>query len=513
MTRAAAIQLDDLFAEWDRPGSPGCAVAVYDGGEIAFAGGFGLADLERDVPITSRSVFDIGSTSKQFTAACVLLLAREGALSLDGDVKLHLPGLPDLGGPVTVRHLVHHTSGWRDYLNLTILAGRSIDNDYEESEVMALLARQGALDFAPGTRHSYSNTGYFLLGEVMRAATGRSLREIAQERIFGPLGMDSTFFHDDRSELVPGRALAYAPSASGFRHDVSIWDVVGDGAVFTSVEDLARWDRQFYECELAGGQDLISELTAPGRLVDGTELDYAFGLSIGAYRGARTISHGGSWGGYRAELLRFPELRTSVAVLANLASVDAGGLARRVADRVLDGRLQPPGAAEEPATGEGSAEAFAGTYLDAERTLVILVDQAAGGTVARLAGQEFPLLPIDGGRALLAGLPVELRLEGDGLQLLIAGEDTMALRRVAPGAIDLDSFAGRYRSEELEAVYEIARDGGGLALRRGHQPAEPLTPATADVVGSPWGVLAFDGDRRGFVMGTTRARGLRFERV
>ena len=504
--------LDDLFTEWEKPGSPGFSVAVYRAGEVAYARGVGMADLERSGALTPQSVFDIGSTSKQFTAACILLLARDGALGLDDDIRRHLPALPDLGGPVTVRHLVHHTSGWRDYLNLTLLAGRSLDNDYEEAEVIELLAAQRALDFPPGTKHSYSNSGYFLLSEIVRVVSGQTLRQFAEEHIFGPLGMERTFFHDDRGELVPNRALAYAPGESGFRIDLSIWDVTGDGAVFTTVEDLAAWDRQFYDCTLPGGDEFIAQLTTPGRLNDGTRLDYAFGLSIGTYRGARTISHGGSWGGYRAELIRFPDLRTSVAVLANLATIDAGGLARKVAERLLEGRLQPATPEEDLPDGEGPADAFIGTFVDDDRTFATTVEREGDGTVARLAGQAFPLLLIAPGRARLRGLPVELRLSGEDVELLIRGDDRWTLRRTPAGPIDAGRLVGRYRSDELNAVYEISAGSEGLELRRGHQPPEPLLGVTDAVLSSAHGVLAFDETAGGFQMGTPRARGIRFDR-
>lgn len=489
-------------------------MAVFSAGEVVYAGGFGSSDLERGVPITPRSVFDIGSTSKQFTAACVLLLARDGRLDLDGDIRRHLPELPDLGGPVTVRHLVHHTSGWRDYLNLTLLAGRSIDNDYPEDEVLGLLAAQRSLDFPPGTRHSYSNSGYFLLAEIVRRVTGKSLREVAAERLFGPLGMEGTFVHDDYGELVPDRALAYAPGGDGFRLDMSIWDVTGDGAVFTTVEDLRHWDRQFYDCSLPGGAEFIAELTRPGRLAGGADLDYAFGLMVGSHRGARTISHGGSWGGYRAEMVRFPDLRTTVVVLANLASIDASGLAYQVADSLLAEKLQPisePEAAARAAGEEGPAPELAGVYVDGERTLMVMVEQRGEETFAHLAGQEFPLARVAPGRAEVQGLPIDLLFEGERLTVAIRGADRWLLDRAPGGGPQPAAVAGRYRADELDAVYEIAGEAGAIRLRRGWQAPEPLVWAAPDIAGSPTGVLAFDAE--GFLMGTPRARGLRFRRI
>lgn len=484
-------------------------MAVLEAGEIVYARGCGLADLERPAPITPASVFDIGSTSKQFTAACVLLLARSGGLSLDGEIREHLPRLPDLG-TITVRQLVHHTSGIRDYLNLTLLAGGTLDNDAPEDAVLDLLARQRGLDFPPGTKHSYSNSGYFLLGEIVRSVTGKSLRQFAHEQIFEPLGMTSTFFHDDYGEVVPGRALAYTPAGeAGFRHDVSIWDVVGDGAVFTTVEDLRHWDRQFYDCALPGGGDLIRELTTPGRLADGTDLTYAFGLTVGTHRGQRTISHGGAWGGYRAEMVRFPDQRTTVIVLANLATVDASGLAHRVAGVVLEDLLEPAadGAVDTRERRPADLGPLVGVYTDQDRTIVLSVE-AAG---ARIQGSEFELEEIGPGRLEFRGLPITLTSSAPGeLRLEIRGDERWVLRKLPPGAPDWGRVAGSYESEELDVVYQIDVDDGRPRLRRGWQPWEPLAVAGADILGFSHGVISLEPP--GFTVNTGRARGLRFTR-
>lgn len=399
---------------------------------------------------------------------------------------------------MTVRHLVHHTSGMRDYLNLTVLAGRSLDNDWQEAEVLDLLARQRGLDFDPGTKHSYSNSGYFLLGEIVQRASGLTLREFAADRIFEPLGMTRTCFRDDHGELIPGRALAYRPGPNGFRHDVGLWDVVGDGALHTSVEDLAKWDAQFYACSLPGGDDFIAELTTPGEGAAG----YAFGLQIGAYRGARAIQHGGSWGGYRAQLLRFPDLRTSVAVLANLATIDASGLAQQVAGVVLDGRLEPLPEAAAVEDGQAALGELAGVYVDADRTLIVELTE----TAARVQGNEFAVVRRSDGTFAFAGLPIAIATIAPGsIRLDIGGEERLTLtREPGPARLELD---GRYRSEELDVVYEI----DGRRLRRGYQPWEDLAVAGDGIAGFSHGVIT--AEDAGFVVNTGRAGGLRFDPV
>ena len=330
-----ARRVDAIFSAWDRPESPGCALGVYRDGAIAYSRGYGMADLERRVPITPRSIFDIGSTSKQFTAAAIVMLAQDGKLTLDDEVQKWIPELPNYGTPITIRQMLHHTSGIRDYIGLLTLAGARIDDVTDAGDALRIIARQKALNFQPGAERLYSNSGYFLLSVIVERASKQTLQAFAREKIFKPLGMTNTHYLGSYDDIVPDRALAYAPRGGGLRLDVPRWLQVGDGAVFSSVEELLQWDRNFYEPRV-GGAAMIQTLQRPGSLGDGRPLTYALGLATGTHRGQRTISHGGSWGGYRAELLRFPNQRFSVAVLCNLGSIDPSALARRVADIHLE---------------------------------------------------------------------------------------------------------------------------------------------------------------------------------
>lgn len=328
------------FEGFDRAAGPGCSVGVVRDGELIFSKGFGKASLELQVPNTPQTVFYVGSVSKQFVAASVAIAARQGHLSLDDDIRKHFPEMPGWGTPITVRQMIHHTSGLRDYLELMWMAGMRYEDVHPVEELVSLVARQKALNFVPGDEYSYSNTGYLLLAEIVRRATGQSLRRFAQEHIFGPLGMKNTHFHDDRTEVDPGRALAYERQGAGFR---LLWylnfDQVGSGGLLTTVEDLLLWDQSFYSDTLAGG-GLVSQLLEKGVLNDGTALDYAFGLEHGKYRGLPTVSHVGSFMGFRAQLLRFPEERVSIVALCNVSDADPDGRARRVADIVLENRLE-----------------------------------------------------------------------------------------------------------------------------------------------------------------------------
>src|ERR1700757_4949912 len=336
-------EVDGVFADVSKPGSPGCALAVARDGRIIYEKGYGLANIEENVAITPRTVFDIGSTSKQFTAASILLLEKQGKLSIQDDIHKYLPEIPDYGHTITIRHLLNHTSGLRDYLTLFELAGVNTDSVTTDDDALAIIARQKALNFDPGSDWLYSNSGFFLLSVIVKRVSGKTLRQFATENIFEPLQMTQTVFRDEHTQLVPNRAMAYdrKEAGTGYALNVSYFEQTGDGAVHTSVEDLLKWDENFYSGRV-GGKDFLEKIQEPGKLNTGKTLDYAKGLFVGNYRGLRFVDHGGSWGGYRAQLLRFPEQHFSVACLCNLASANPEKRAHEIADVFLAGEMKEP---------------------------------------------------------------------------------------------------------------------------------------------------------------------------
>lgn len=273
------------------------------------------------------------------------LLEEEGALSLDDSLRKFLPQMPEYAEEITIRHLIHHTSGLRDYLTLAEIAGIRDDDYFTDAEVVDLLARQKELNFKPGEEHLYSNSGYFLLSQIVKKASGKSLREYAEKKIFQPLGMTNTHFHDDHTRIVKNRASGYAPKKGGdFVISMTTLPMTGDGGVFTSVEDLFLWDQNFYDNRLGeSGRELIGKIQTPGVLNSGEKLDYAFGLGIREHKGLTVVSHGGAFVGFRADMIRFPEQKLSVICLANLSTFDSSGMARRVADIYLADLIKDKG--------------------------------------------------------------------------------------------------------------------------------------------------------------------------
>ena len=341
---AAEAPADRAIAEilggFVKPGEPGCTVGVTEGGMLSHALAFGLSDVERAKPLDTHSTFDLASVSKQFTAFALLLLQQDGKLSLDDPVVKHLPELAASAKGVTLRHLVHHTGGLRDYISLITMRGRTNADGSTIHESVQALARQSRPNAEAGAEYEYSNTGYLLLGVVVARVSGQSLAQFSAERIFRPLGMANTRIVDRYPDGNVTRARGYANTGKGFAVDETGWEQVGDGGVQSDLHDLALWDENFYTGKL-GGRELIEQMYQVGLLNSGESTEYAAGLSVEETRGVRLISHGGSWVGYRSYLLRAPDQHLSVIVLCNRADADTGDLAERVAGVFLKEKLRP----------------------------------------------------------------------------------------------------------------------------------------------------------------------------
>jgi CubicO group peptidase (beta-lactamase class C family) len=503
---ARADQVDKLFAAWDKPDSPGCALAIIKDGRIVYKRGYGMAHLEQNAPITSTTIFDTGSVSKQFTAMSMLLLAEQGKISLDDDIRKYLPEMPQYEATITIRHLINHTSGIRDYLTLIALSGGGRDEDfYLDGEVVDLLARQKQLNFKPGDQWLYSNSGYFLLSQIMKRASGKTLRQFADENIFKPLAMNNTHFNDDHTEIIKNRAQGYAPRrGGGFSISVSPLDMVGDGNVVTTVEDLFLWDQNFYHNKLGKGrQELIAEAERPGALSSGAKLDYAAGLRVASYKGLKEVSHGGAFVGYRAGLLRLPDQRFSVACECNLAIIDPMTLAHRVADLYLADQFKQEtakAAAETNKPGfielsEAEMKDKLGAYRNPVSGVIWKLHAKDGKLMADVPGLTLQFAPASANEFHSVNGPVKrvLKFEKQGqsnrlaMRMTVEGQEPIAFEAVelaSPTEAELASYVGDYYSEELAVVYKVVLEGGKLHIRHENKykelPPNALEPTLKD---------------------------------
>ena len=528
-------RVDKLFSDWDSTHSPGAAIAVIRDGEIIYERGYGMADLEHGVLIGPDSVFRIGSTSKQFTAFCVALLAHEDRISLDESIVSYIPELPEVYRPVTVRHLIHHTSGVRDYLELQALAGVTDYDFYTAEEALELLSRQRALNFPPGGEFLYSNSGYFLLGVIVERVCGKTLAEFARERIFEPLGMVSTHYHDDHTLIVPNRADGYSESGGdGYYIDMTYLEIIGDGAVFTTVRDMALWDRVFY-----GGfydDELIETTLTPGALNSGESLDYAFGLGVTDYRGRTMISHGGAFVGFRADMIRFPELRFSVICLANCSSINPSGLCTAIADIYLEEVLEPE---EQPESAEPAAEPeFIELPEESLRSRTGIYRRTESGIIRRVIFEDGDLWYVGPGYRLKFAPVSEIRFvapDDRDVEIIFgpAGENGQNSFRVfvrgahrstyleievcMPTTADLEEYVGTYYSEELDATYSAVVEEGKIYFMFRNAPDEHLEPLERDAFWLAGRNITFvrdDSDNiSGFRLDFARVRGIEFART
>jgi len=361
-TTDRTAQVDTVFARFTST-TPGCAVGVGLDGRPALQRAYGMADLEHDVPNGAGTIFEAGSVSKQFTAAAVLLLARDGKLSLDDAVRKYIPELPDYGVPLTIRHILTHTSGLRDWGEVAGIAGwprgRRV---HTHAHVLDIVSRQKALNFTPGTDWSYSNTGYNLAAIIVSRVSGQTFADFSRDRLFRPLGMTHTSWRDDYTRIVKGRAVAYDSTPDGYHEDMPFENVHGNGGLLTTVGDLLRWNENFVT-PAVGDAAFIKEEQAPGRFNDGRAHDYAFGLYVRPWRGVPEVSHSGSTAGYRAFLARYPDQHLSVAVLCNAGDANATQYAHAVAEAYLGGVLKP--AAAPAGGGRGAGQGTAAFQADA----------------------------------------------------------------------------------------------------------------------------------------------------
>lgn len=517
--------VDRVFEAWrgnDADG-PGCAVGVSRNGDVLYERGYGMANMETGTPITPSSIFHVASVSKQFTAMAVMLLERDGKLSVDDDIRKYLPEIPDYGTPITIRHLLTHTSGLRDQWALLRLArGRFEENRITDADVLDIASRQQGLNFTPGAEYVYSNTGYTLAAVIVKRVSGQSLRDFADEQIFKPLGMTNTHFHDDYTMLVPGRTSAYARRAGGWRVSVPNFDTYGATSLFTTVGDLLKWEANL-DSPVVGDAALFGEMETPARLTNGDSTDYGLGLSAGRYRGARVVGHGGADAGYRSYVGRFPEHGLAIAIACNASTANPGALANGVADAYLGSRLAVVKSDVAPRGVPVSAAVLqrrAGVYVQPTTLQVIELSMRDGRLIGgRNSGPT--LVPLS-----------ENRFRAEDREIVFAGGENGGFEmRPSDGgrpipyewhqpaqmsAASLAAYTGEYFSEEVNAHYTVSASDSALSLRTGTTDAIAARPAFADTfLGGGYTIQFTRGGSQvtGFEVTNSRMRRVKFARV
>lgn len=507
-------KVDSLFSRYTTT-TPGAAVAIVKNGEVVFKKGYGMANLEYNIPITPSSIFHIASESKQYVAFCMLLLEQQGKLSLDDDIRKHLDYVPDFGKKITIKQLIHHTSGLRDQWQLLANAGWQLDDVIKQEHVIKLVSKQKRLNFDPGEEHLYCNTGYTLMAEIIKKASGLSLREYCNQYVFKPLDMNNTHFHDNYQELVPNRTYSYSPKGPrDFQHSVLSYSTVGATSLFTTVEDEAKWLLN-YETGIVGGKELIEKMYEVGVLNNGKKLEYAFAISITDYNGWKRIGHGGADAGYRTYTCRFPEQELGIIVFGNSSSFNSAGTAMQMANLLLPKKEIKFEAAESTAEST-SLKMMAGRYVSLRGPVLNLVfenDKLMSRSVGQnTGGTEWKLSKIDKDKYSMPNgstVHVENNASPDSvskIKIETSNGFTEYIRHATPvlKKENLAAYTGTYYNDETEASYTIIEKNDTLIMQHRKFADAVLTAVAPDQFScTNWWMrnIKFTRDKKGLVTG------------
>jgi len=511
-------KVDAVFSEYDKTNSPGCALAILKDGKIIYKRGYGMSNMEYNIAISPSSIFHVASISKQFTAAAITMLSLEGKLSLEDDIRKYIPEAPDFGHTITINHLIHHTSGLRDQWDLQGLAGWREDDLITEKDIMDMLARQKALNFLPGDEYTYCNTGYTLLGVIVRKITGVSLRAYADSVFFKPLGMTNTHFHSDHAEITPNRTSAYQKDEKGiWKISIPVFDTYGATSLFTTVEDLAKWDENFYSMKI-GGINFINTMQVIGVLNDKTAQNYASGLVIQSYHGYKVVEHGGADAGYRSYILRFPEQHFSVVMLANLANINSRSISYKVADIFLKDK------SSKDQFGNFKIDSlivkgWTGDYIDMTTKSTLTMnyqnEKLSIGNTALIPTSNLIFNDPNGTAAYVFG--------GDSVNAkctkTATGQRIRTFEKVKKITLtpkQLQEYKGSFYSPELDTKYTVTTNDSSLMVKIPRNEASSFSPYIKDTFLGDF-VLQFSRDKQnkinGFFLTTGRTRNLYFEKL
>jgi CubicO group peptidase (beta-lactamase class C family) len=479
--------IDSLFLEWDKPNTPGCALGVVKDGKLIYSNGYGIADLEHDIEITTSSVFGTGSIGKHFVAFSILLLEEQGKLSLDDNIQKYLPDFPKYEAPITIRHLLHHTDGIRDYGSLKYFKGISGLNHLDSDVAYDLIKRQESLNSVPGEEFIYGNSGHFLLVRIVENVSGLSFRFFAQEHIFGPLGMNSTFFKDNHTDLIKNRAHSYSIKSGkkGYDNIINRNVHVGGGGLYTTIEDLALWDQNFYSNKLGKGEQLIiQKMHEEGLLNSGEGTGRTLGLQIRDYKGYQVVGSAGSGFGYRAQLMRFPDEKFSVIVLANREDAEPTEIAHRVADILLKDKFVP-NSKKEKASKQFELNQLIGDYeVIPGRAAQITVNNNMLFVLQKWDGAAYPVINTEGDTYEIPNYPgIQLVFSNpkDGNAQNITASvngNKFAFKRkekVSLSEPNLDDYMGDFYSYELDTRFLLYKEGDDIYVKFANEEPKKLS--------------------------------------
>jgi CubicO group peptidase (beta-lactamase class C family) len=524
----SAAAVDRIFASWNTRQTPGCAVGMARNGQTILERAYGMANLEYDVPNTPATIFEAGSVSKQFTAAAVVLLAQQGKLSLDDEVSKYIPELPDYETPVTIRQMLHHTSGLRDWGAVAAAMGWPRGTRvHTHAHVLDIVSRQESLNYPAGAEYLYSNTNYNLAAIIVERVSGMPFAEFTRKNLFEPLGMTNTQWRDDYTRIVKGRATAYnRGQKGGWALEMPFENVHGNGGLLTTVGDLLKWNENFVRPRV-GGVGFTRDLQEKGRLNNGREISYALGLVVSTYQGVPEVSHTGATAGYRAFLARYPAQHLSIAMLCNAGNANPG-MGQRIADIFLAGQTQvaarqagEPGVTLPPEQISEKAGLYRNLITNEPLRLVVrdgklFVDPGPELTPLSRTAFRAPNGSVGTFEFGAKGLPAILRMA-------VTGGDTISYlleERWTPAAAELRQYVGEYASNEAETTYGVTlEESGKLMLRGRYGRTLELVPAYrhAFTTSDGPGLVLFRRDGRGRVttmsFGLGRVRDLQFRRV
>lgn len=527
-------RIDSIFSKWDSPDSPGGTVGIIKEGKLVFAKGYGSANLDYKIPNKNKTVYRIGSTSKQFTAACIILLSQQGKLSLEDKLIQYFPDFPAYANNISIQHLLNHTSGIRDYLILARLAGLATEDHYTDKMVEKWLMNQQELNFNPGDEYLYSNSGFWLLGQIVEIVSGVSMAEYAKENIFIPLEMNDTHFHNDHKQIVKNRASGYRPSRKGgYSISMTTLDMIGDGGIFTTVEDLAKWDTSFYGSEIVN-KNFWETMTKVGTLNNGEKLTYASGLMATTYKGLEITQHAGSMAGYNADMIRFPQAKFSVIILSNRADANPTRMAYQVADIFLKNEYKkdqgtksmnfdPKDEGLEPISlTEEELQVFEGTYWNPKVKIsrkLAVVDGSLNYVKAK--GRATPMIPIAHNKFQLIGPKNPVVLEVNSM--VYPKEFTMKSANnphstfvaytplISYSTTDLETYSGDYYCAELDVMYSLKAQNNGIMLYVKGNLIGPVEQVMKDVLSrNSRLIFEFNETRDMFKLSMVRVKNLRF---